>query len=29
MRVFKEWIKLISEGITVPAICNKTIVQCQ
>jgi hypothetical protein len=29
MRVFKEWIKLISQGITVPAICNKIIVQCQ
>jgi hypothetical protein len=29
MRVFKEWIKLISQGITVPAICNTIVVQYQ
>jgi hypothetical protein len=29
VRVFKEWIKLISQGITVPAICNTIIVQWQ
>jgi hypothetical protein len=29
MRVFKEWIKLISQGITVPAICSTIVVQYQ
>ena len=29
MRVFKEQIKFISQGITVPAICNKIVVQYQ